>query len=460
MKKYFLIIIFLFLFCLTPFKSSAANLDVVINEVAWMGTTNSANDEWFELYNNTQNPISLDGWQLISQDGTPKITLSGIIPANGFYLLERTNDDTVPGILADKIYTGALGNSGEYLKLYDNLNNIVDEVNCSEKWFAGDNKTKQTMERMNPLVNGSEAANWQTSPVGNSISNGASQNPGGTPKTKNSTPEILSQPTPTPTPIPTPTSGPTASPKPTPSSSPPPISTPTPTPKSTLTPQPSPSPSLTPKTEIKKSYPTGIIINEILASPEGPDEQEEWIEVFNQNNFEVNLSEWQIADAVGKTFTYTFPVGTKISAQGFLLLPRPETKITLNNDGDELDLLQPDTKIVDSVAFEKAPQNQSYSRKEKQWYWSFALTPGDINIITEKQKTESKEQGLSETSQPKNGEEKTKEFNKESLASLGEQLNQSRFTSKTIFIALTVAVLSAIIILFLKSKLTKNNSDL
>jgi hypothetical protein len=147
--------------------STADPSNIVINEIAWMGTNNSANDEWVELYNNTDNFINLDDWQLIAQDGTPKITLSGIIPANGFYLLERTNDDTVPGISADKIYTGALGNSGENLKLYDNLNNIVDEVNYSEKWFAGDNKTKQTMEKT--------STGWQTS-----------QNAGGTPKAKNS----------------------------------------------------------------------------------------------------------------------------------------------------------------------------------------------------------------------------------------------------------------------------------
>ncbi|MCJ7786832.1 lamin tail domain-containing protein, partial [Patescibacteria group bacterium] len=170
MKNHFLIVFFLLLFCLIPFKSLAANLDIVgINEIAWMGTTNSANDEWVELYNNTDNSVNLDGWQLIAQDGTPKITLSGIIPANGFYLLERTNDETVPGISADLIYKGALGNNGENLKLYDSSGNliIIDEINHQDGWPAGDNDTKQTMER--------STTGWQTS-----------ENPGGTPKSKNS----------------------------------------------------------------------------------------------------------------------------------------------------------------------------------------------------------------------------------------------------------------------------------
>ena len=213
----------LFLILIPSITAAANPLDVVINEIAWMGTTNSANDEWLELYNNTDNSINLDGWQLIAQDGTPKITLSGIIPVNSFYLLERTNDDTVPGISADKIYTGALGNNGENLKLYDSSNNVIDGVDCSTGWFAGLGKPEyKTMERINSLVGSSDSSNWQTS-----------QNPGGTPKTKNS---IVVQTEPQP---------------------------------QTKFDEPAVGDSH------QQVYPSGIIINEILPSPKGQDEKEE-----------------------------------------------------------------------------------------------------------------------------------------------------------------------------------------
>jgi hypothetical protein len=38
---------------------AASVRDVVISEVAWMGTQASANDEWIELYNTTSAPIDL-----------------------------------------------------------------------------------------------------------------------------------------------------------------------------------------------------------------------------------------------------------------------------------------------------------------------------------------------------------------------------------------------------------------
>ena len=398
------VVVFLSLFFIA-FAAQAANpLDVVINELAWMGTNISANDEWIELYNNTESPINLDGWQLVSQDGTPKINLSGTIPANGFYLLERTDDTTVPNVPVDQIYTGALGNGGETLELYDNFGNLIDRVDDSSGWFAGDNSTKQTMERKNPQFEGSDPNNWQTS-----------QNAGGTPKAKNS---IVVQ----------------AEPQPKPESEKPAVEEPT------------------VEVRLQQTYPTGVVINEILPSPEGPDSEEEWIEIFNQNNFEVDLSKWQIADTAGGTFTYTLPAGTKISAQGFLVLPRPESKITLNNDEDGLLLIQPNGNILDKVNYQKAPLGQSYNKTENSWVWSSILTPGSVNIMS--LPATQNEIGQKEKVEP-NKELQKNQFQKQQLADIGEQLPKA-FNSLHIFlIALGLAVFSGIIILILKNKIKK-----
>ncbi len=165
MKKVFYLIGFLLLF--SPFIIQGALGSVIINEIAWMGTENSHNDEWIELYNNSSSDLELKGWRLVSEDGTPEVVLEGKIPSKGFFILERTDDTTLPEIKADLIYKGSLNNEGEHLKLINSEGRIVDEVDCSSEWFGGDNSTKQTMERI-----GDE--NWQTS-----------QNPGGTPKAEN-----------------------------------------------------------------------------------------------------------------------------------------------------------------------------------------------------------------------------------------------------------------------------------
>jgi len=157
-------------------------LPVVINEIAWMGTKTSFNDEWIELFNNTNSEINFNGWSLKAVDGTPDINLTGTIPAKEFYLLERTDDETLSDIPADQIYTGALGNAGEKLELYALDYHLVDRVICKEgqegdckEWFAGNNDTKQTMERKNPRLPGDINENW-----------GTSQEEGGTPKSQNS----------------------------------------------------------------------------------------------------------------------------------------------------------------------------------------------------------------------------------------------------------------------------------
>lgn len=138
-------------------------LDIVVNEVAWMGTTASYNDEWIELYNNTASPVDLSGWTLNAGDGTPSISLTGTIPAGGYYLLER-GDDAIPALSADQIYTGALGNDGEDLVLRDDLSALVDQVDCSGGWFSGQADDRVPMVRVDPTASGSDSENWTYNP--------------------------------------------------------------------------------------------------------------------------------------------------------------------------------------------------------------------------------------------------------------------------------------------------------
>lgn len=168
---------------------AASTGDVVINEIAWMGTAASSSDEWIELKNNTNSPIDLAGWRLVAEDGYPDIALSGSILPGGFFLLERTDDSTVSDIPADLIFAGALENNGECLSLDDEVNNCIDEIDASAGWFAGQaSPDYQTMERANPSGSGNEPTNWRSNNPAIAI-NGADAdlNPiNGTPRARNS----------------------------------------------------------------------------------------------------------------------------------------------------------------------------------------------------------------------------------------------------------------------------------
>ena len=135
------------------------------------------------------------------------------------------------------------------------------------------------------------------------------------------------------------------------------------------------------------TYPSGIIINEILPSPEGPDAEEEWIELYNKNSFIVSLADWKLEDSIGQINTFVFPEDYQITANGFLVISRQTSRIILNNDKESLKLIQPDETVIDQVNFKDAVLGQSYERtKENNWLWTSSITPGFENILPEEQK--------------------------------------------------------------------------
>jgi len=129
-----------------------------------MGTTVSTNDEWIELHNPTSATIDITCWMVTAADGTPSVLLSGIIPAGGYFLLERTDDTTVPGVTADQVYTGALSNTGENLTLQDEMANIIDTLDNSSGWFSGHNEARVPMLRLDAAVSANLPGNWTYNP--------------------------------------------------------------------------------------------------------------------------------------------------------------------------------------------------------------------------------------------------------------------------------------------------------
>jgi len=160
------------------------SLDVVINEVAWMGTLASSYDEWIELHNPTDEAIDLGGWTLTDGNDV-SIALSGVIPAGGYFLLERTDDTTIADIPADQIYVGNLSNSGEQLVLRDAEGRVIDTADGRGGWPAGNATARASMERIDPTAPDAPA-NWATNNGLTCNGRDAAGNPiRGTPRARN-----------------------------------------------------------------------------------------------------------------------------------------------------------------------------------------------------------------------------------------------------------------------------------
>ena len=140
---------------------------------------------------------------------------------------------------------------------------------------------------------------------------------------------------------------------------------------------------------IGTSYSQDIIINEILPNPKGSDTAAppggEWIELYNQSNQKINLAGWKLDDSISSgSKPYAISSEIFIEPNGYLVFYYGQTKICLNNNGDEANLINPQGKIISACSYqEKSDEQTSLARgKDGQWYWSVEPTPNKENLIT------------------------------------------------------------------------------
>lgn len=282
---------------LAPLPTSVGPGAVRINEVAWAGTHASASDEWIELFNPSPQEFDLAGWRL-TDSGDLDIPLSGRLPSGGFFLLERSDDQTISDIPADAVYTGALSNDGEALELLDPTGAPVDVANPEGgAWPAGSDEAHASMER-------ATLGGWGTftgyfgnghDADGNRVS--------GTPRQANS----LLFPTPAPTGI-----------------------------------------------------PGRVVVNEALVRPHydwegtgGVDTGDEFVELYNRGPHDVRLGGWILDDVPdGGSKPFVLP-DRRIQAGGYAVFFRSQTRLALNDSGDTVVLRAPDGRTVDAVSYSR-----------------------------------------------------------------------------------------------------------
>lgn len=157
---------------LTPSPSPTPGVgagSVVINELMWMGTSTSTYDEWVELRNMTGEAIDLTGWVIenAGESGTPNVTLSGTISANGYFLLANyadTSSAIKDGVVPNQVSASiSFAEGGEQLRLKKADSTLIDST-PNGVWPAGEktDTIKHSMERYDPPGDGSLGASWHT----------------------------------------------------------------------------------------------------------------------------------------------------------------------------------------------------------------------------------------------------------------------------------------------------------
>lgn len=149
---------------------------------------------------------------------------------------------------------------------------------------------------------------------------------------------------------------------------------------------------------------TGIFINEILASNDNLNADEkgefdDWIEIYNSNEYEVNIAGLYVTDKFDNPCKYQIPFHseqqTAIPAKGHLLLWADEQteqgllhlNFKLEKNGETIGLIQVtdgDTLFIDSVSFSAQTTNISYGRESdgyEKWIYFNTPTPQDTNKI-------------------------------------------------------------------------------
>ena len=271
----------------SPSVSPTPIPSIVISEFRTRGP-NGANDEFIELYNNSDSPVSVAGWKIRASNSTgtvgTRLTISTgtVIAGRGHFLATNATgySGSVPG---DQTYSSGITNDGGFaLTFADDA--IIDQVGLS----AG--STFKEGSPLAPLATDSDQS-YERKPGGalgssqdtnDNVSDFHLLNP--------SSPQNLgSNPTPQPGPAPTPT--------------------PTPT----ITPSPSPTPEA-----------TKIVISQIFGGGgnSGAPLRNDFIELFNSGTQTANLNGWsvQYASATASTWSVTALPNLSIAPGQYLLI--------------------------------------------------------------------------------------------------------------------------------------------
>lgn len=131
-----LLLVSALMFLMVDYASAATANHLVISEIQTDGSdvSGGTDDDFLELYNPTDTAVDLTGYKIkrttASGGGLETVTLSGSIPAYGFFLVVKDDPDTDPALtaMADQIDSDLNLTAGNTVELEDGGGSTVDLV--------------------------------------------------------------------------------------------------------------------------------------------------------------------------------------------------------------------------------------------------------------------------------------------------------------------------------------------
>lgn len=141
-----------------------------------------------------------------------------------------------------------------------------------------------------------------------------------------------------------------------------------------------------------------LVINELFPNAKGSDEGEEYIELYNPNDSEVDLSGYSLKiDDAAKEFL--FPAGASIPAMGYAAFRDSDMGFSLINTRSKVALVTADGELVDETPYyESAKEGEAWALIDDTWQYTNLPTFKAVNSAfvepTEEPKEEVKEADL------------------------------------------------------------------